>query len=171
MYSMWNLRLNLKKVYTCVEVSLCGVWHGIDFNKFFGSWNKAFLSWRAVSITTSPFYSHILRGFTIDCCYVALNWGTQSHCIFTPVTVWYLLPHLSGLASLAKTRVGRQVGQSFSYEEKNIRLWLLVHKTCFVGAVESSLYTGWLQKHFLISSSYKIKTYWNILTKLVATVA
>jgi len=26
-------------------------------------------------------------------------------------------------------------------------------------------------KHSLISSSYKIKTYWNILTKLVATVA
>jgi hypothetical protein len=32
-------------------------------------------------------------------------------------------------------------------------------------------YTEWTQKHFLISSSYKIKTYWNILTKLVATVA
>ena len=27
------------------------------------------------------------------------------------------------------------------------------------------------KKHSLISSSYKIKTYWNILTKLVATVA
>jgi len=31
--------------------------------------------------------------------------------------------------------------------------------------------TRWTQKHSLISSSYKIKTYWNILTKLVATVA
>ena len=31
-------------------------------------------------------------------------------------------------------------------------------------------YTGWTQKHSLISSSYNIKTYWNILTKLVATV-
>jgi hypothetical protein len=31
--------------------------------------------------------------------------------------------------------------------------------------------TGWTQKYSLISSSYKIKTYWNILTKLVATVA
>ena len=31
--------------------------------------------------------------------------------------------------------------------------------------------TGWTQKHSLISSSYKIKTYWNIRTKLVATVA
>ena len=32
-------------------------------------------------------------------------------------------------------------------------------------------YTGWTQKHSMISSSYKIKTYCNILTKLVATVA
>jgi len=31
--------------------------------------------------------------------------------------------------------------------------------------------TGWTKKHSLISGSYKIKTYWNILTKLVATVA
>jgi len=31
--------------------------------------------------------------------------------------------------------------------------------------------TGWTQKHSLVSSSSKIKTYWNILTKLVATVA
>ena len=30
---------------------------------------------------------------------------------------------------------------------------------------------GLTQKHSLISSSYKIKTYWNILTKLVATVS
>jgi len=30
---------------------------------------------------------------------------------------------------------------------------------------------GWTQKHSLISISYKIKIYWNILTKLVATVA
>jgi len=32
-------------------------------------------------------------------------------------------------------------------------------------------YTGWTQRHSLISSSNKIKTYWNILTKLVAAVA
>ena len=32
-------------------------------------------------------------------------------------------------------------------------------------------YTGWTQKHSLISSSYKIKTYWSILTKLVTTVS
>lgn len=118
MCSTWNMRHNLKRVYTCIEVSLCGVWRGVDFNKFFGPRNKTFLSSRAVSITISPFYSHILCGFTIDFCYVVLNWGTQSHCIFTPVTVWYLLPRLSGLASLAKTRLGRQVGQSFSCEEK-----------------------------------------------------
>jgi len=31
--------------------------------------------------------------------------------------------------------------------------------------------TEWTQKPSLISSSYKTKTYWNILTKLVATVA
>jgi len=31
--------------------------------------------------------------------------------------------------------------------------------------------TGWTQKHSLISNSYKIKTCWNIHTKLVATVA
>jgi hypothetical protein len=37
------------------------------------------------------------------------------------------------------------------------------------GSVHHS--TVWTQKHSLISSSYKVKTYWDILTKLVGTVA
>jgi len=32
-------------------------------------------------------------------------------------------------------------------------------------------YTGRTQKHSVISSSYVIKNYWNILKKLVATVS
>ena len=35
----------------------------------------------------------------------------------------------------------------------------------------SFYYAGWTRKHSLISSSYKIKTYWNILTKLMAKLA
>jgi len=59
----------------------------------------------------------------------------------------------------------------YIYKEKHCTFcWLNVVKL-LVDIARNEQYTGWTQKHSLISSSYKIKTYWNILTKLVATVS
>jgi hypothetical protein len=138
MYSMWNMRNNLTNVYTCIEVSLCGVWHGIGFNKFFGSWNTTFLSSRALSLRVSPlfayftwFYNRLLLRSTELRNTKSLYFHT-CHCLVSVATFEW-----SGVSCEDEGRqTSRPVIQLWG---KNIRLWPLVHKTCFVRAVESSL--------------------------------
>jgi hypothetical protein len=102
-----------------------------------------------------------------------ISWSIGGRCVGL-TSLQLSCPSVAVVLTLVQTKqirinILKRNNTKTQYKQYKVQ-YIQVHISPKHPHITCACYTEWPQKHSSISISYKIKTYWNILTKLVATV-